>query len=172
MPHRLINADFLIVAHNTGAVATVSEEDFVFLLAFNWSQNPRGHFVRNDHGKVLMMHRVIAERAGIDLSQYIDHIDRNKLNNKRENLRPATNQQNQFNRSQQVNSTSPYRGVTWDKNNQRWVARIRYGDKARKHLGSFSTAEAAAESYNNAAKLLHGEYANLNNIQAGTCNVN
>ena len=109
---------FHIVARNTGAVAIVDTDDAGFLLQFTWSQNPRGHFVRNDHGKVLMMHRVIAKRAGLNLSAYIDHKDGNKLNNTRSNLRPATNQQNQFNTERQANNTSGFKGVTWDKHNE------------------------------------------------------
>ena len=153
-----------IVARNTGAVAIVDADDAQFLLQFTWSQNPRGHFVRNDHGKVLMMHRVIAERAGLNLSAYIDHKDGDKLNNTRSNLRSATNQQNQFNTERQVNNTSGFKGVTWDKHNSRWLARIRFGKGKRQHLGSFVTAEEAARAYNNAAEELHGDYARLNKV--------
>ena len=153
-----------IVARNTGAIAIVDTKDVTFLSQFTWSQNPRGHLVRNDHGRVLMMHRVIAGRAGLSLCAYIDHKDGNKLNNTRTNLRPATNQQNQFNTKRQANNTSGFKGVTWDKHNKRWLARIRFGKGNRKHLGSFATAQEAARAYNNAAEELHGEYARLNNV--------
>jgi len=157
-----------VFASNTGAVSVVDAEDYALVSQFNWSQNPRGHFVRNDHGKTVMLHRVIAERMGLDLSHFIDHINGNKIDNTRANLRPATNQQNQFNTCEQMNNTSGFKGVTWDKINERWLVRIRYRDEngnlKRKHLGSFLTAIEGALAYNSAARELHGEYARVNEI--------
>ena len=154
---------YYIVANNTGSLSLVSAEDYDFLNKFNWTENPRGHLVRNDRGKVLMIHRVIAERMGLDLSCMIDHEDRNKLNNQRYNLRRANDSQNQYNSGKQCNNTSGYKGVTWDKHNRRWLSRIRFtdnnGQQRRKHLGSFLSPEAAGEAYAHAANQLHGEFA-------------
>ncbi len=152
-----------IIANNTGEIATVSKEDYEYLNAFRWSQNTRGHFLRNDKGAIVMLHREIAKRSGFDLSKMIDHRDRNKLNNQRSNLRAADDSQNQYNSAKQRNNTSGFKGVTWDRNNQRWVARIRFTPAGarpkRLHLGSFVSRAEAAEAYAIAARNLHGEFA-------------
>lgn len=152
-----------IIANNTKNISTIDDCDYD-LNNLIWSQNPRGHLVRNNNGKTELLHRVIAKRMKLDLSKYIDHIDGNKLNNCRNNLRAATNQQNQFNTKKQINNTTNYKGVTYDKTHKRYLARIRYGKNQRKHLGSFTSAIEAAKTYNIAAIKYHGEFALLNNV--------
>jgi hypothetical protein len=106
------------------------------------------------------MHRVIAARMGLDLSEIIDHMDGNGLNNSRSNLRAATNAQNLQNRGKQKNNTSGIKGVSWDKARSKWAAEIRSQGK-RYHLGRFDTKEEAAEAYRKAAKKLHKEFAKI-----------
>ena len=84
---------------------------------------------------------------------YIDHINGKKHDNRLENLRLATNSQNQQNRSAPKNSTSGYRGVTWHKAVNKWMARICYQGQ-RKTIGFFDTAEDAYEAYKKEAKKL------------------
>ena len=88
----------------------------------------------------------------------IDHIDRNPTNNRIANLREATNSQNNHNRGQQVNNTSGYKGVCWNKRAKRWKAYIKLHGR-RTHLGYFNTADAAHAAYCVAAQELHGEFA-------------
>lgn len=108
-----------------------------------------------------IMHRVILSRMmGRPLlpKEQVDHINLNPLDNRRANLRLATNSQNQHNRRKYKNNTSGYKGVFWHKKNKRWTAGIRLSGK-RIYLGSFSTAELAYKAYCDAAKELHGEFA-------------
>ena len=75
--------------------------------------------------------------------QYVDHINGNKLDNRRKNLRLCTNQENGFNRtSPNKNNTSGHRGVTWDKVNKKWTAQITVNYKTRK-IGRFIKLEDA-----------------------------
>lgn len=90
----------------------------------------------------------------------IDHIDGNSLNNAIANLREATRSQNSFNRGQQVTNTSGFKGVCWHKNRCKWAASITV-DRKQKHLGYFPTAELAHAAYCEAAKKLHGDFANF-----------
>ncbi|WP_322505473.1 HNH endonuclease [Chroococcidiopsis cubana] len=99
----------------------------------------------------------------------VDHIYGDKLDNRLENLRPATNAQNQANSKTRGNK-SGFRGVCWDKTNKKWVAKIKVNGKT-KHLGRFSIAEDAACAFNKAALEYHGEYAHLNKVLCNFDNV-
>lgn len=57
-------------------------------------------------------------------SEKLDHIDRDKTNNRVQNLRPATHKQNSENKGIQANNTSGYKGVSWSKQRSKWVAVI------------------------------------------------
>jgi hypothetical protein len=88
----------------------------------------------------------------------IDHINTNPLDNRRENLRIATHRQNCKNKNKYKNNTSGFKGVSFDKKEQKFRARISIDGK-RKFLGYFATAEAAHEEYKRAAVKYHGEFA-------------
>ncbi len=103
------------------------------------------------------MHHIIAKRMNLDLSKGIDHINCNKLDNRRENLRVATRSQNMFNRTAQRNNRSGLKGVT--KRKGKWTARIQK-DGIQYDLGLFNTPEEASTAYTEAAEQLHGEFAN------------
>lgn len=137
------------------------------LLDFSWRIN-KGYVVRSaglgSHVKTLRLHRIILERKlGIKLSseQEVDHIDRDKLNNCRENLRVATRKQNARNRPIQANNTSGYRGVSFDNAQGKWVATI-WVEGGNIKLGRFIDIIDAAKAYNDAAVKYHGEFASLN----------
>lgn len=91
--------------------------------------------------------------------EYIDHINGNKSDNRIENLRPATIQQNGQNMSISKRNTSGFKGVTYDKRYNHWQARIRYCGK-RRTLGCFNSKELAAEFLELAREMLHGAFAN------------
>lgn len=88
----------------------------------------------------------------------VDHINLDKIDNGISNLRPATNAENQRNRSEQSNNTSGFKGVSRFKKTGRWRAEIMI-DGHKKYLGSFSTPEQAAVAYDSAAARLHGDFA-------------
>jgi hypothetical protein len=107
-----------------------------------------------------MCHRIVYLLAfGVDPKElYIDHINGNVKNNSPENLRLATNAQNQWNRGAYRNNTSGFKGVHWHKQRQKWQAGIKHHGKPR-HLGLFDTPEEAHAAYTRAAAELHGEFA-------------
>jgi hypothetical protein len=109
----------------------------------------------------LFIHQVILARMlGRDLArgEKVDHIDLDGLNNRRSNLRLATSTENARNQRIRKNNMSGYKGVCWDKINQKWVAQIRLNGKS-KHLGLFDTPEAAHRAYCAAATEYFGEFA-------------
>lgn len=92
----------------------------------------------------------------------IDHKNNNKLDNSVENLRWCSKKQNSMNRlKQKSKSSSKYKGICFDKQNNKWRAYINIGGK-RTHLGYFDNQIEAAEKYNEAANLHFGEFANIN----------
>jgi len=110
---------------------------------------------RSDGLRNKLLSRVImGEPNGKD----VDHINRNPLDNRRENLRICTHQQNQYNRTKQSNNTSGFKGVSFNKEKQKFEARIGIDGKS-KFLGYFDTAEKASECYKQAALKHHGDFA-------------
>lgn len=90
---------------------------------------------------------------GKNPERLVDHINGDRTDNRIANLREATNVQNLHNRGQQKNNTSGYKGVTWDKTNEKWMAQIRVQGKNHK-LGRFVDIEDARKAYVDAASLL------------------
>jgi hypothetical protein len=117
------------------------------------------------NGKLYLAHRIVWKiLTGDDpgLSE-IDHIDGNPQNNRPENLRLSDHGKNQANGPAYKNSKSGYKGVYWHKQREKWTAQIQSG-KRRKQLGFYNIAEDAAMAYNEAAIVLHGEFARLNEV--------
>lgn len=139
----------------------VSQVDYHFLRQWKWSAlktRKRWYAVRMEDGIYVYMHRLIAERCGLDMSRQIDHKDGDGLNNKRSNLRSASHAQNLQNRGKPNNNTSGIKGVHWDQSRSKWRVEIQAFGK-RKFLGRFVSKRAAIQAYRNAAKDLHKEFA-------------
>ena len=149
----------MIIPLTQGQVTHVSPEDYEFLTQWKWHVlKTRGKFYALRGFDNAYMHRVIADRCGLDMTYQIDHRDGDGLNNRRFNLRSATNAQNLQNRGKQRNNTSGVKGVTWDKVRRKWKAEIQ-ADGKRKFLGRFDIKALAAIAYQNAAQDLHKEFA-------------
>jgi len=149
----------------------VSNEDYEFLNQWKWyalyQQNINGFYAnRNVHlcykngkqiTKSIRMHRLIIEHGlGRELqkNEFIDHINHDPLDNRRENLRLVSNRQNQQNKKQKT--TSKYPGVSWHKRNKRWIAQISLNGR-NKFLGTFIDEGEAAKAYECACRELVGE---------------
>ena len=88
----------------------------------------------------------------------IDHINGDRADNRIENLREVTHQQNCFNRSKAANNRSGYKGVSWHAEGKKWQAHISVGGKGI-YLGLFETAEEAHEAYKTAVDRAYGVFA-------------
>lgn len=108
--------------------------------------------------KPYLLHRVVYMMFKGRLPKLLDHIDGNPLNNRIENLRPCTQSQNAQNRKMQANNTSGIKGVYWNKNKNKWMARVMTKNK-REFLGYFDSLDAAAEAVNKARFLAHSNFA-------------
>ena len=114
--------------------------------------------------KKYLTHRIIwMYHFGYFPKNYIDHINGIKNDNRIENLREATNAENQQNRKKRKNTSSLLKGITFHNKNQKWVAQI-VVDGNVNYLGSFKNESAAAQAYNEAAIKHFGEFALINKI--------
>lgn len=99
--------------------------------------------------RMVYMHRLLIGLKYGDKKQ-ADHINGDTLDNRKCNLRVCNHRQNQQNSKSARHSSSKYKGVTWSKNNQKWLARICICGKSI-HLGSFSSEKDAAHMYDRVA---------------------
>lgn len=95
----------------------------------------------------------------------IDHINRDRANNRIENLREATHSENGRNRESGKNATSRYLGVSWETRTSRWRAVIQVEGK-HKEIGRFRCEVEAAKAYDKFATIHHGQFACLNFAEA------
>lgn len=104
------------------------------------------------------MHRMILGLAYGDPRQGDHRNTKEKLDNRRKNIRISTRSQNQMNRPKPKGFSNPFKGVTRVPGG-RWAGQIHKEGK-HYHLGTFETPEEAHAAYQKAADELHGEFAN------------
>lgn len=152
-----------------GKWALVDAEDYERVSAFNWQlaiRHGRCYATRglkvNGKWTSQYMHRLI---LGITQpSIQVDHLNHDGLDNRKQNLRACTNQENQTNsrkRRPHGRASSQFKGVCWDKTLGKWKAEIKRDYKHR-HIGYFLDEKEAARAYDAAAKQYHGTFAYLN----------
>lgn len=140
-----------------GKYAIVDEEDFEKMNQWKWHCTYFGYAARREgkNGKMIFMH---SEICGFEAP---DHINRNKLDNRKSNLRQASESQNKMNIGKRASNTSGYIGVSFQKRSNLWHAYIGC-DKKRFHIGYFKTAIEAARARDLLAKKVHGSFVSLN----------
>jgi hypothetical protein len=115
-----------------------------------WKNN-KGYLMvdlyKNNIPKKFSIHRLIGIYfiENVNNCKEIDHINRNSLDNRIENLRWATRSQNQANGGKRQNTSSIYIGVCFHKPSNKWCSNIKEKDNKQKHLGLFNTE---IEAYN------------------------
>ena len=115
-------------------------------------------------GKRYLVHRVVFALHHGYLPRCIDHINRDKLDNRIENLRPATHRQNVVNSELRSDNTQKYRGVVNHKLCNGWTAQGSDENGKRVHLGVFTSKREAALAYNHHAEKVYGPFAKFNQV--------
>ena len=146
----------------------VDDDDYPWLSSFKWSVSADGYAIRNkklgygkNNKRFEYMHKTVMHCDG-SIKQ-VDHINLDRLDNRKSNLRLCSMEQNRKNRKKTKNNTSGFKGVYFHKDTEKWLAQIK-SDKKHYHLGLFIDKVEAARAYDKAALRLHGEYANINGV--------
>ena len=150
-----------------GKYAIVNVEDFEWLNQYKWHCSYHGYakravYKRTGKGRrqvEIYMHKLLCP---VPDGMIVDHINRNSLDNRRENLRAATQKQNVWNRKFiRKRGKTRYNGIRWDKNKEKWQVRLTINGR-RKSFGYYADEIEAAKVYDRVAKKYRGEYACLN----------
>lgn len=122
------------------------------ILEHSWYEDPYGYAASRINGELMRMHIFLGYK-------WHDHINRNKKDNRIENFRPCTPQENTRNHSKRLDNTSGITGVDWNKNKQKWRVRI-YNDQKREVLiGYFDNLEEAKIARLQAEAEYYGKFA-------------
>lgn len=148
--------------------AIVDNEDFFTLNQWKWYASLNRHtnsfvavrnFPRTDGRQgAFRMSRVITNAPK---GMVVDHINHDTLDNRRQNLRVCTNQENSLNKRRHKITISGFKGVFPRNDKDKWIAFINYNGK-RMYLGDYNNKEEAAKAYDEAAHKFHGVFARLN----------
>ena len=122
------------------------------------SVNSQGYEQVSYKAKKHKTHRLIVLWHGFELGDEVDHIDGNKQNNKIENLRIVTKNQNQWNSKTRSDNKSGIKGVQWHKRDCKWSVSLRVNKKCHS-FGYYDNLELAELVSQEARSLYHGEYA-------------
>lgn len=157
-PEPVVGARWVQLGH--ARFALVSEEDFADVSQYKWSTPSLSDIPRatTERGWTALHHFICGHRL-------VDHRNGDQLDNRRENLRFATQTLNTRNAAKHLRngkSSSQYKGVSWNTKRRKWYVFIRVEDGKKLYLGSFKDEIAAALTYDDAARKHHGEFACVN----------
>ena len=143
-------------ASNTNEPFYFDLEDYDKIKDYYWSANTDGYMYSTCDDEYILMHRLIIDENNPEMQ--VDHFNRNRKDNRKENLKSVTPQHNNWNRGMNQNNKSGVTGVRWNKKAEKWIAYI-----MRKHLGTFNSFEDAVKARKRAEQKYFGEYS-YNNI--------
>ena len=123
----------------------------------------RGYQKEGKKGTILMHRVILARVVGRDLerNELVDHANGEPLDNRRENLRVATQRENSQNSRKRKDNQSGYKGVYWMQERRKYAAQITYNNN-QMYLGLFDDPVEAAKAYDTKARELFGEFALTN----------
>jgi hypothetical protein len=156
-------------AKAAGRVVLVDDEDYESLAQRRWhiweQVAPPG---RHDHGPyaattMRIDGRYVGRKMHTIMTGWLktDHANGNGLDNRRVNLREATQSENAMNRQPLLGCSSPFKGVSWHKGSKRWAAYIKVNGK-RRHIGHYANDVEAALAYDREARKEFGAFARPN----------
>lgn len=140
-----------------GKFAIVDDEDCERVSSIKWFFDS-GYAKRHKGMKKLPMQNFV---MNYEIGEEIDHINGNKLDNQKTNLRNVSHRQNAINKGLFKNSRTGYKGVCWDIVHKRYHVTLRYNGK-KVFLGRYDNLIEAAKAYDEGAKKYFGEFARLN----------
>lgn len=131
--------DIVSIKDSNGNRAYIDKEDLPKVIDYTFYRNNNGYFVSQRNKKLILLHRLI---TGADSDLVVDHINRCKLDNRKCNLRVIRQKDNILNRGVNKNNTLGFKGIYYEKDRKRYVARY-YG----KYIGRYLTLEEAVQAW-------------------------
>jgi len=135
-----------------GNIVLIDEEDLYKLNGNKITISTNGYPITTYKHKIYYIHKLVLDLPESD----VDHINRNKLDNRKSNLRLVTESNNSANSGVRINNTTGYKGVMYFKRDCNWHAQITHNYQ-KIHIGYFDTPEEAAHAYDKKAYELFGE---------------
>jgi hypothetical protein len=147
-----------IPLQNNDKLKCLVDKDSKYLLEYKWFIDKHGYIITRKNKRNIYIQRMIMNTPkGLET----DHINHDKLDNRKSNLRICTKSENQHNRKIGVNNKSGFKGVSWSKHGNNWEVRIVVNNK-KKFLGRFNDLIEAGKVYDKKASEFFGEFACLN----------
>lgn len=140
--------------HRSGKPFLFDKEDYEKIKDITWVEGRGGYASGYSAGRWPYMHRLILPCEGM----LIDHINRNRLDNRKRNLRIASIEENARNRSRSKNNTSGCTGVFFETGRKRWKAQI-WVDGRSINLGRYRDKLEAEKARKDAERQYFGEFA-------------
>ncbi len=148
----------------------IDKKDYPLIMDYKWFLNNQGYpyTFKNESNnqqfgkRGLTLHKLLFSNTYIEKGYVIDHINRNKLDNRRENLRVITQRENSYNRTKNSNSNNTYKGVKLDKKTFGTYKATVTKDNVKYEIKDIPDEETAAKIYDVMAEELFGEYAGKN----------
>jgi len=137
-------------------VCIIDSVDFDLVKNYKWYLGNHGYAVSHKEDSLILLHQLLNPNW-----KMTDHKDRDKLNNRRKNIRECNHITNSQNQKKKANASSRFKGVCWDKQKMKWMSRI-YINKKPKHLGFFICEVEAAKTYDKAAVRYFRSFAQIN----------
>lgn len=134
------------------------KEDFDLIKDYCWFINSGYVMSRGNNNKFIKFHRLLYPNA-----ETVDHIRHRTFDNRRSELRVATKSQNQMNTIIRTDNTSGYKGVSWDKSENKWAAYINIDKKF--HKKRFANLKDAIEQRKKWEEKYYGEYSYDNSMK-------
>jgi hypothetical protein len=139
-------------------VSLVDGEDYDRLNQHLWYPHIKGYILRYEKGRALYLHN---EVLGLPAKSWVDHINRDPYDNRKENLRIVDQSTNTQNSDKRKRNTSGFKGVSYDKLVRKFRAQISK-DRKTYYIGIYDSPREAALAYDEAALRLFGPNAMTN----------
>lgn len=136
----------------------IDEECYEKIAGYSLHVNSKGYaevrFTENKKLKSILIHRVVVSAGK---NEIVDHVNGNTLDNRKENLRIVTRNQNMQNCKTYKSSSTGFKGVSWHSSAKKYIARIQV-NKSRMIIGYYDDINDAILARKEASKKYHGEY--------------
>ena len=123
------------------------------VIEYHWGRYANGYYCGSINGKIIPIHRFVSNPKDDEL---VDHINRNKKDNRKSNLRNTNKGVNAFNCDVRKNNTSGVTGVWYRKDTKRWASEIKVNGK-KVSLGCFPTFEQAVKARKEGESKYYGD---------------